>query len=134
MSMKRRNKAASAAPAPAHAVATPTGSRRRLWLTLALCLVGSAAISFVVFRYFVAAIPPQLLGTWQVTEGSLRGATLEFRPNGTAIAIRHLQGKKEITRSSVRVSGKTIFLTDRDDRTGKEETVKQTIIQLDADE
>jgi uncharacterized protein (TIGR03066 family) len=112
----------------------PTRGKGRLLLVLLICLVGSSAASFVVFKYVIdPGIPRELIGTWQVTDGALRGATLEFREDGTAIAIMHKQGKKAVTNSSARVEGKQLFLTTRDDATGKDETVTQTIVELTAE-
>jgi uncharacterized protein (TIGR03066 family) len=114
--------------------AKPTG-KRRLWLFLLLCLVGSSLVSFVVFKYVAPTIPHELIGTWEVTQGPLKGATLEFRWYGTAIATSpEKQGKKEIPDSSVKVEGKTIYLTSADGVTGKKETVAQTILKLTKDE
>jgi uncharacterized protein (TIGR03066 family) len=122
------------ATAPPAAV-QPTGRDRRLWLVLLLCLVGSTAVSFVVFKYVIEpSIPRELVGTWQVTGGGLQGATLEFRPDGTSVAVMYKHGKKAVTNSSVQVEGQKMFLTTRDESTGKEETVTQTIVELTADE
>jgi hypothetical protein len=122
---------------PGHA--QPTRSKGRLWLIMLLCLLGSAVVSFVAFKYVVpgilgAGIPPELVGTWQVTEGNLQGATLEISWYGTATAVLYKQGKKEITNSSAKVVGKILLLTSRDATTGAEETVAQNILQLTPDE
>jgi uncharacterized protein (TIGR03066 family) len=108
---------------------------RRLWIFLLLCLASSTLVSFVVFKYIAPTIPHELIGTWQVAEGPLKGATLEFLWHGTAIATSpDKQGKKETTDSSVKVEGKTIYLTSADGVTGKRETVTQTILKLSEDE
>jgi uncharacterized protein (TIGR03066 family) len=115
----------------------PKKSKRRLWrlvLLMLLCLVGSAAVSFVVFVNVEAKIPRELAGTWQVIEGPLAGSTLEFRGDGTTIATKSERGKKVTTQASAKVEGKTIFLTAKDDLTGKDDTVRQTIIRLTDDE
>jgi uncharacterized protein (TIGR03066 family) len=113
----------------------PSSSRPRLWLVLLLCLAGSAVVSFVVFKSLIEpTVPPELVGTWEVTTGPLHGATLDFRPDGTAVAILYKHGKKETTHSSARVEDKTLFLTTRDDASGKEDTVTQTIVELTAEE
>src|SRR5947209_4217818 len=110
-------------------------NRRRLGLVLLLCLVASSVVSFLVFKYLiVGGIPRELVGTWQVTQGPLRGATLEFRADGTAAAVMNRRGKKETTNSSVEVKGKTVLLTTKDETTGKEDTVTQTIVTLIDDE
>ena len=122
-------------PAEPQADVKPAAPRSRLWLVLLLCLAASSVVSFVVFKcLIVPTIPPEMLGAWEVTAGPLQGATLEFRPDGTSIAIMHKQGKKATTHSTARVEGKTLFLTTRDDTPGKEDTVTQTIVELTADE
>jgi hypothetical protein len=110
----------------------------RTWLVLLLCLLGSTAASFVGFKYvaplFLApTVPHELIGTWQVTEGGLQGATLEFTWWGTSTAILNIKGKPEITRSSVQVVGKRIILTSKSEA-GMPETYTQTILQLTPDE
>jgi uncharacterized protein (TIGR03066 family) len=109
--------------------------RRRLWVFLLLCLAGSSLASFVVFKYIAPTIPHELIGTWQVADGPMKGATLEFRWYGAAIATSpDKQGKKEITDSSVKVVGNTIFQTTQHAVTGKEDTVSQTILKLTENE
>ncbi len=133
----RRSASEPAEPKPAEPKPDikPSSRRPRLWLVLLLCLAGSSVVSFVVFKWLlVPTIPPELVGTWEVTGGPLQGATLEFRQDGTAIAIMYKQGKKATTHSSAKVEGKTLFLTTRDDTPGKEDTVTQTIVELTADE
>jgi uncharacterized protein (TIGR03066 family) len=132
---RRRSQGEAAEPtAPEPQTADEAPCRRRgLWLWLLLCLVGSGAVSYVVFKYIIVpSVPLDLVGTWQVTEGPLQGATLEFRQDGTATATRHERGKTVTTHSSVEVRGKRIFLTTRD--AGTEEMVIQRILKLTADE
>jgi uncharacterized protein (TIGR03066 family) len=120
------------AAAPPTADEAP-GRSRGLWPWLLLCLVGSGAVSYLVFKFIVVpSVPQELVGTWQVTTGPLQGATLEFRQDGTAIAVKQERGKPETTRSSAEVRGKRIFLTTRDG--GTEDTVVQRILKLTADE
>jgi uncharacterized protein (TIGR03066 family) len=108
--------------------------RLRLGLILLSCLVGSGVASYLVFVYVLSSIPHELVGTWVVTDGALRGATLEFRRDGTASATMYKQGKKAVTNSSVKVERPKMYLTTRDDQTGKEETVTQTIVELTEEE
>jgi hypothetical protein len=122
------------AAAPPAAV-KPTERKRRLWVILLVCLLGSGAASFVVFKYILPgiiapSIPRELLGTWAATEGDLKGVTLEFRWYGTAVATSYRQGKKEIINYSVEVEDETIFLTDKHPAPGMEETLIQTIVKL----
>lgn len=116
-----------------------TRTTLRSFLFLLMCLVCATAISYFVFRYvaprFLApTIPHELVGVWQVTEGEMQGATLEFTWYGTASAVVFRNGKREVTNSTVKVEQNKIFLTTRDEKTGKEDTVFQTIISLTPDE
>jgi uncharacterized protein (TIGR03066 family) len=132
---ERRAKAEAVPPAPADLQPAAAAPKRRwaLWLCLLLCLVGSSAASYVVFKYIVVpSVPLELVGTWQVTHGPMQGATLEFRDNGTAVAVKHEGGKRLTTHSAVEVKGKRIFLTTRD--ASGEETVVQRIVKLTDDE
>jgi hypothetical protein len=118
--------------------AQPGRWQGRTWLVLLLCLLGSTAASFVGFKYvapllLAPTVPHELIGTWQVTDGGLKGATLEFTWWGTSTAILNNKGKPEITKSSVRVIGKMIQLTSKNPA-GLEETYTQTILQLTPDE
>ncbi len=100
-----------------------------------MCLLGSASVSYVVFKFFIlAAVPKELVGTWQVTDGPLRGATLEFRQHGGVIATMTVQGKKEVTNQSAKVEGKSLIMTSTDPDAKKSDTVVQTIISLTDDE
>jgi hypothetical protein len=125
----------SAAVQPAE---QPGRWKGRTWLVLLLCLVGSTAASFVAFKYvapflFAPTVPHELIGTWEVTEGGLKGATLEFTWYGTSTAILNTKGKPEITKSTVRVVGRTIILTSKSE-SGVPERYTQTILQLTPDE
>jgi len=111
----------------------PTG-KRRLWIFLLLCLAGSTLVSFVIFKYIAPTIPHELIGTWQVTDGPLKDSTLEFRWYGAAIARENVKGKIEEATQSVKVVGNKMLLTSRDEVTGKEDTVSQTILTLTDDE
>jgi uncharacterized protein (TIGR03066 family) len=111
------------------------GGRHRLWLFWLVCLLGSTAASFLIFKYIAPGViapsmPSELVGTWQVVDGDLKGATLEFTWHGTAIATSYKQNVKDVTRSSVKLEGKRILLTTEDPRTRKSDTVVQTIVNL----
>ncbi len=126
-----------------YAVAEPPAGKPnrwagRTWLVLLLCLLGSTAASYVGFKYvaplaFAPTVPHELLGTWQVTEGGMKGATLEFTWWGTSTAVLNNQGKQEITRSTVHVVGKQIILTSTG-AAGFPERFTQTILELTPDE
>src|SRR5712692_2762085 len=82
--------------APATQTAAKPGKRYRgLLLFLLVCLLVSFVGSYLVFKFLVTSIPSELVGTWQVTDGPLKGGTLEFRTNGTAVAVLERGGKKE---------------------------------------
>src|SRR5690242_7903093 len=86
---------------------TPPRWRPRLWLVLLLCLAGSSLVSFVVFKHLIEpTVPPELVGSWEVTAGPMRGATLDFHSDGTAEAVMYKQGRKATTHSTARVEGK----------------------------
>jgi uncharacterized protein (TIGR03066 family) len=132
------DRVADLGPGAAPAEAPPAPSKGRLWVILFLCLLGSGAVSFIAFRYVVprflgADIPRELVGTWQVSEGDLQGATLEINWYGSATAVLYKQGKKQTTNSRAKVVGNVLLLTSRDE-SGAEETVTQTIMQLTTDE
>lgn len=129
---RARTEAADCAPADPQ-LAAPRKRTWSLWLSLLLCLVGSGAASYVVFKYvIVPSVPLELVGTWEVTGGPMQGATLEFRYNGTAVAVKRERGRRLTTHSSVEVRGKRIFLTTRDP--SGEETAVQRIVKLTGDE
>lgn len=122
--------------APSRGVKPRRGSRHLLWFLL-LLLLGSAVVSFVVFRYVVPSltgVPRDLVGTWQVVEGDKKGATFECRWNGTAVFTVFEHGKKGSEEFSLRVRGKRIFLTSKNDMTGNDQTLIQTILKLTDDE
>jgi uncharacterized protein (TIGR03066 family) len=106
---------------------------RTLWLMF-LLLVGSTAVSFVTFRYLAPRVPRELVGTWQVVDGEMKGATLDFRWYGTGYATMVKQGKKETAESSVRVRGKRIYMTYSGKLPREDDTVIQTILTLTDDE
>jgi uncharacterized protein (TIGR03066 family) len=118
-----------------HVAGGRSGPTSRWWLFLLLCLLGSTAASFVIFKYVAPSvvapsIPSELIGTWQVVDGDLKGATLEFTWHGTAVATSYKHAVKEVTQSSVKIEGKRIILTTEDPATHRADTVVQTIVNL----
>src|SRR5262245_42490681 len=116
-------------PAALGATTKPKRNRRLLRTMLAL-LIAATVVSFVVFRFVLPSVPRALVGTWQVVDGQMKGATLEFRPFGTGYAAVTKGAKKEVDECSVRVRGKRIFMTYKRPEPGMEETVIQTIVKL----
>jgi hypothetical protein len=123
----RERRTGAAAPA----TASPK-SKKHLWLLLTLCLVGSGIVSFLIFRPMLASTPQELVGTWKVVQGPLQGATMQFRPNGTAVLSKGKPGDED--HFAVKVENNKIFLSGKDARTGKNDTFVQTIISLKEDE
>ena len=121
------------APAPPVAVKRKR-SKGLLVLFMVVCLVSSSVVSYYFFSYVAIAIPRELAGTWEVKEGGLKGSTLEFRLDGTTIATHFEKGEKLTQRQSVKVEGNKIILTGKDDLTGRDDTVIQTILKLTDDE
>src|SRR6185436_11509805 len=65
----------------------PASGKRRFAAFLMLCLLGSAAVSYGVFKYIAPglvawSIPSVLIGAWEVVDGNLKGASLEFTWHG----------------------------------------------------
>jgi uncharacterized protein (TIGR03066 family) len=121
--------------APARNNSNPASSKRRFAGFLLICLLGSAAVSYVAFKYIAPSvvapsIPSELVGAWEVVDGNLKGATLEFTWHGTAIATSFTKNVKEVTTSTVKLEGKRLFMSTEDPRTRKTDTVVQTIINL----
>ncbi len=112
---------------------SPTRARRRLLWIMLLLLAGATVASFIVFRYVLPKVPRELVGTWQVVDGDMKGATLDFRWYGTGYATMYKHGKKETAESSVRIRGKRIYMTYTG-AGGEEDVVIQTILKLSDDE
>jgi uncharacterized protein (TIGR03066 family) len=113
----------------------PASSKRRFAAFLLICLLCSAGISYGVFKYIAPSvvapsIPSELIGAWEVVDGNLKGATLEFTWHGTAIATSYAKNVKEVTTSTVKLEGKRLFMSTEDPKTRKTDTVVQTIINL----
>jgi hypothetical protein len=115
------------------ATAKPERNRRLLWI-LFICLAGSTAVSFIVFRYVVASVPREIVGTWRVVEGDYKGATFECSWSGSGIFTMSKNGKRESTESSIRVRGKRIFMTSKHPLTNAEDTLILLILKLTDDE
>lgn len=121
-------------PAP-QATAKPARIIVLVVLVMLLLLFGSFGVSFYLFRYVLPRVPRELVGTWRVVEGDMKGATLQFGPFGSGSATMfNKQGKRETAESSVRVRGKRIFMTYKASGSGEEDTVIQTIVKLTDDE
>src|SRR5262245_27488885 len=99
--------AAQAAPSTA---ARPRGTGRgRVVRLLLWCLGVSTVVSFIVFKLIlVPDVPRELVGTWEVSQGRMKGATLDIRADGKATAVLVNRGQKEVTHSTAKVEGKKL--------------------------
>ncbi len=125
---KSLNGAQQVAREPSPAAVRPK-RRWRLAVFLLLLLAASTGVSFVLFRYVLPSVPRELVGTWEVTDGALKGAQLEFRWYGLGVATTVKHGRAESLESAVKVKGKRIYMTSKNP-TGRDDTLIQTIIQL----
>jgi uncharacterized protein (TIGR03066 family) len=100
---------------------------------LALGLMVAGAATLAVFEFFIwNKVPPALVGTWKVQEGSKGGGTFEFSRNGTLLV--HLKDPKNDFNLKARavVQGKTLQTTTYNPQTLQEQTHTSTIVELTA--
>jgi uncharacterized protein (TIGR03066 family) len=130
--MKRKDRKLAAKP---RAAVPAQQSHRRRWLArlplVVLVIAVVAGASYALFDYVLPArLPAELVGTWRVVEGDMRGATMEFRRNGTMLG-KFVQGDKEgIIEGTAEVDGNTLRTTTVNPYTRRPETGAQTIITL----
>ena len=106
--------------------------KRPLLLALTALLVGGATWAFCEFVLW-NKVPSELVGKWVVNQGPDKGSTIDFSRNGTMITKINnvkLEGIFEIE-ARIRVQGKKIHCTIRNQETGEEGTRVQTIKALD---
>jgi len=96
------------------------------WALGALCLLVTGGGTWAVLKVFVwNKVPPELVGTWEVKDGPMKGGTFNFFPNGT-LEIRSVQGP--FIRARVAVDGKKLSTTTKNPSTLRDET-RTSIIQ-----
>jgi uncharacterized protein (TIGR03066 family) len=125
MSRKSRKRAANGlavAPAP-----------RFRWLrrcVVVLLVVGViAGASYALFDHVLPSrLPREMLGTWRVVDGKMRGATLEFRRDGTMFG--KFEQDDNTIEATVEVDGKTLRTTTTNPYTKRSDTWAQTIVTL----
>jgi hypothetical protein len=111
----------------------------RLFAPSSLVLIGLflvlAAVSALAVRDFLVwnKLPQEMIGLWEVGEGSMKGGTFEFMPNGT-MEVQVYNKKKHIThKTRVVVRDKTLFITARDPLALQAVTSESIIRELTAD-
>ncbi len=106
----------------------PPASGYRGRLLLILCALAAAAgtwgfLEFVLWN----KIPAELVGKWVVVEGPDEGGTVDFYRGGTMVAIVNNDGYQGIMKGTIRIEGKTIYVTSRHQQTGQTGTRAQKI-------
>jgi hypothetical protein len=103
----------------------------RHWALVALCLFLAAGGTLAVLEFFIwNKVPPELVGTWEVTEGPMAGGTFEFSRTGTLETRVKSKGKYFTIKASVTVEDKALFTTTHEALTGGEQTRKSIIREL----
>jgi uncharacterized protein (TIGR03066 family) len=103
----------------------------RHWAVIALCLFLAAGGTFAVLELFIwNKVPPELVGTWEVTEGPMAGGTFEFSRTGALVTRVKEKGKYFTLRGDVQVEDRVLLTTTQHPTTGREQTRKSTIREL----
>jgi uncharacterized protein (TIGR03066 family) len=115
-------------PAPSPGAASPW--RRPVLIVLALCVAAGTwlFLEFVLWN----RLPSELVGRWEVVDGprEYKEAVFEFQRHGRMIGHVNDREKVGIIDAAIRLDGKKIFATTRQQKTGKEHTSTQTIVTL----
>jgi hypothetical protein len=99
-------------------------------VALVIVLLFAGASGWALVKFFILQEPaPALVGTWEVTNGPLQGASYEFLGDGT-LTIRSNQGPD--TKARTALDGKTLLTTAKHPVTLQDETRKSTIQELTA--
>src|SRR5262245_61670023 len=127
--MKRKRHSHGTKPRP-HVRAVRSPARR--WLPrvalVVLVIAVVAGASYALFDYVLPSrVPPELVCTWRVVEGDMRGATMEFRRNVTMLGKFVQDGKEGIIEGTAEVEGNTLRTTTVNPYTRRPETGTQTI-------
>jgi uncharacterized protein (TIGR03066 family) len=126
----RKSSDAQIPPAPVPARAPS----RRGWLLLVLVGILALGGTWAFFELVVwSRVPSELVGKWVVMEGPDEGGTVDFYRHGTMVAKVNHHGREGIIEARIRVDGKKIHVTTRNQQTGEEGTRVQTILSLDGD-
>ena len=97
-------------------------------VALVIVLLFAGASGWALVRFFVLQEPsPGLAGTWEVTNGPMKGGSYEFRADGT-LTIRGNQGPDTEARTAL--DGTTLLTTTKHPVTSQNETRKSTIKEL----
>jgi uncharacterized protein (TIGR03066 family) len=95
-----------------------------------VCAALSAGITFAAFEIFLPApLPAALLGKWVVVEGEeLKGATLEFFPDGSMVGTVQIEGREVAVKGRAQVEGNLFRVTTSS--LGGRTTDSQEILEL----
>jgi hypothetical protein len=106
------------------------GAKPRWLLGAFLCLL-VAAVTWSVLEFVVwNKLPPDLVGTWEVTDGPQEGATFEFHRSGKMIGHLNQGGNLSIVRAMVHIEDGKLYSTTWHPQTGEEKVTVQTIRTL----
>jgi hypothetical protein len=96
------------------------------------CALLSAAATYIGFEVFYPArLPVAMRGKWVVVEGKdLKGATLEFTPEGRMIGVVPSPGKETTITGRVDVDGNTFRVTTVGPGGGVAVTEVEEIVEL----
>ncbi len=121
-------------PKKKETVSLPAGRRWPRLAVMALCVFLAGGATWAVMELWIwNQLPRHLAGKWVVTDPpDQEGATFDFFRNGTMIGRVNLQGQEGIIHARVRLEGNDLHLTTRNPHTSEEETRRQRIVTLNA--
>jgi uncharacterized protein (TIGR03066 family) len=102
------------------------------WLITLLVLLTLTGGGIALYQYLTPArIPPEMVGTWQVSGGDFNNAKIEFYRNGKMTAIVPQEdGYERMIEAWVEVEGNLLKNRVTDPRTNKTVTGAQTILTM----
>jgi hypothetical protein len=121
-----------AAPVPAVPNGRRVSARLKGLLLCLACAAVSAGATVAAFEFFYPAhLPVAMRGKWVVVEGKgLRGATLEFSPEGRMVGTVLGDGKLTTIHGRVQVDGNRFRITTADPRGNVLVTELEEILEL----
>ena len=115
---------------PAHSIRTPR--RFPPWLFASVCILASAGATVVFVEVmFVRNIPAKLVGKWELTQGEMEGALMEFFNDGTMKGSVRKGGEVRSMQWQITMVGDDRFhIAVNDELWGIRFTETQTILEL----